>query len=394
MDANPTPGPALALPPDAGGLSGFVEVDLGAIANNVRELKRRAGAADVMAIIKADAYGHGALPSARAALAGGATWLGVAQLTEALQVRAAGITAPMLTWLFVPGADVDAAILSGIDLSVSAPWALAEIVAAARRRGTTARIHLKVDTGLARGGARGAGWTELIAQAAAAAAEGSVEVIGVWSHFAYADAPDHPTVRQQQVVFEEAVAELAGVGITNVIRHLANSAATLTNSSAHYDLVRPGLAVYGLSPVPDLGSPADYGLREAMRVVARLALVKDVEAGAGVSYGHTYVTSEATRLGLVPLGYSDGVPRNASSVAPVLADGRRMPIAGRVCMDQFLIDLGPRSTAAAGDPVVLWGAGEDGLPTAQDWAAATGTINYELVTRIGPRLPRIYRGDI
>ncbi|MEI2778695.1 MAG: alanine racemase [Tetrasphaera sp.] len=386
----PTP-PSLEPESEApAGASGYVEIDLDAIRDNVRELRRRAGDAELMAVVKADAYGHGALPSARAALAGGATWLGVAQLAEALHVRAAGITAPMLTWLYVPGADFDAAILAGIDLGVAAPWALDAIIAAARRRGTSARIHLKVDTGLTRGGALGTGWGELIAAAARAHAERSVEIVGVWSHFAYADAPDHPTVRSQQRVFEDAVAELARAGITDVRRHLANSAATLTNPSAHYDLVRPGLAVYGLSPIPDLQTSAQLGLREAMRVIARLALVKAAPAGAGVSYGHTYHTAYDTTVGLVPLGYADGIPRAGTNVGEVLVAGRRLPIAGRVCMDQFVLDLGPEASERAGEEVVVIGRAHAGEPTAEDWARATGTISYEIVTRMGPRLPRVY----
>jgi alanine racemase len=378
-------------PPAVLGGTGHVEIDLGAIADNVRELARVAEGAEVMAIVKADAYGHGAFPAARAALAGGATWLGVAQLDEALALRAAGITAPLLTWLYAPGADLDAAILAGLDLSVSAPWSLDAVVAAARERGTRARIHLKVDTGLTRGGALGSGWSALVDAAAAAHAAGHVEVVGVWSHFAYADAPAHPTVRAQQEVFDDAVAELGRAGLGDVRRHLANSAATLTNPAAHYDIVRPGLAVYGLSPIPDLATSSELGLREAMRVLARLVLVKDVPAGAGVSYGHTYHTASDTRVGLVPLGYADGLPRAASNAGPMLVGGRRLTVAGRVCMDQVVLDLGPGATDAVGDPVVIIGRAEDGEPTAQDWADATGTISYEIVTRISSRLPRVYR---
>lgn len=392
MDSHSPPDePALVPPPEVAGTTGHVEVDLGAIADNVRTLAILAEGAEVMAVVKADGYGHGAVPAARAALAGGATWLGIAQLDEALAVRAAGIGAPLLTWLYAPGADFDAALLAGLDLSVAAPWALEAVSAAGRRRGVRARIHLKVDTGLTRGGALGSGWTALVDAAVRAHAEGSVEIVGVWSHFAYADAPDHPTVRAQQVVFEEAVAELGRAGVTDVRRHLANSAATLTNPSAHYDLVRPGLAIYGLSPVPDLRGSADLGLREAMRVVARLVLVKDVPQGAGVSYGHTYHTAYDTRVGLVPLGYADGIPRAASNVAPMQVGRRRLTIAGRVCMDQLVLDLGPDAVELPGDPVVLFGRAADGEPTAQDWAEATGTISYEIVTRMSARLPRVYR---
>ncbi len=393
MDASPTAGHPPAVSADLPGVSGYAEIDLGAIRDNVAELDRRAGSAQVMAVVKADGYGHGALPSARAALAGGATWIGVAQLAEALQVRASGITAPMLSWLFVPGADLDAALLADIDLSVGTGWGLGAIAEAARRRGKPARIHLKVDTGLARGGAFGADFTDLVRATARLAAEGAVEVVGAWSHFAYADAPDHPTVRAQQQVFEDAVATMEREGVAPQLRHLANSAATLTNPSAHYDLVRPGVAVYGLSPVPDLGSAADYGLREAMRLVARVANVKQIPAGQGVSYGHTYAPQANTRVALVPLGYADGIPRHASNAGPVLLDGRQLPVAGRVCMDQFVLDLGPDSSVAIGDEVVVFGSAARGEPTAQDWAQAADTISYEIVTRIGARLPRLYRTE-
>ncbi|MFW5473953.1 alanine racemase [Knoellia sp. CPCC 206450] len=383
--------PVPTVPPE--GVTAWVTVDLDAIRDNVRELARRAAGADVMAVVKADAYGHGLVHSARAAVAGGATWLGVAQLAEALQLRAAGVTTRALTWLYAPGADFGAAIDADLDVSVSAPWALDAVAAAALDRGRTARIHVKVDTGLGRNGALGQGWTDLVAALGPVVAEGAVEVVGVWSHFALADAPRHPTVLAQRERFVEAAEELERAGIRPQLRHLANSAATLTNPDAHFDLVRPGLAVYGLSPVPDLGAPEDFGLREAMRVTARLALVKHAPAGQGVSYGHAYTTTEDTVLGLVPVGYADGIPRHAGSLGPVQVDGRRLTVAGRVCMDQFVLDLGPTYAGAAGDEVVLLGRGADGEPTAQDWAAAIGTINYEIVTRMSTRLPRVLVGE-
>lgn len=371
--------------------SARVEVDAGAIRDNVAELVRRAGPAQVLAVVKADAYGHGLVPAARAALRGGATWLGVAQLAEALSLRAAGVDAPLLTWIYPPGADVGAALDAGVDLTVGSAWTLDAVCTAARERGRPARIQLKVDTGLGRGGAL-TDWSELVAGAARAVAEGAVEVTGTWSHFAYADAPQHPTVRAQQERFVEAVAELAAAGVDPGLRHLANSAATLTNPSAHFDLVRPGLAVYGLSPVPDLGDPAHFGLREAMRVTARLTLVKRAPAGQGVSYGHEYMTSRDTVLGLVPMGYADGIPRSAGMRGPLQVGGRRYTVAGRVCMDQLVLDLGPDFDGAAGDEVVVLGRSADGEPCAQAWAEAAGTINYEIVTRMAPRLPRIVLG--
>jgi alanine racemase len=291
----------------------------------------------------------------------------------------------------VPGADVGAAIDADIEVTIGSPWTLDAVLAAARRRGRPARVQVKVDTGLARNGIL-TDWPEMVQAVARAQAEGAVTVTGVWSHFAYADAPQHPTVRAQQERFGDACAALERAGVRPPMRHLANSAATLTNPSAHFDMVRPGLAVYGLSPVPDLGAPADFGLREAMRLTARLSVVKAAPAGQGVSYGHEYVTARDTVLGLVPVGYADGVPRSAGGRGPLLVGGERHPVAGRVCMDQVVVDLGPGFTGAAGDEVVLLGRSADGEPSAQDWAEAAGTINYEIVTRMGPRLPRVHLG--
>jgi len=385
MTTPPAPVPAPA------GASAWVSIDLDAIRDNVAALVRRAAPAQVLAVVKADAYGHGLVDSARAALAGGASWLGVAQLAEALRLREAGITAPLLTWLFAPGTDIGGAIDADIEVTVGSMWSLDAVLAAVRERGAPARIQVKVDTGLGRGGIL-TDWPQMVARLAAAQAEGAVEVTGVWSHFAWADAPQHPTVRAQQVRFEEACDELARAGVRPPLRHLANSAATLTNPSAHFDLVRPGLAVYGLSPVPDLGDSAHFGLREAMRVTARLSVVKRAAAGQGVSYGHEYVTDRDTVLGLVPMGYADGIPRAAGGAGPMLVGDRRLTIAGRVCMDQVVLDLGPDFAGAAGDEVVVLGRAADGEPSAQDWAQAAGTINYEIVTRMSPRLPRVLLG--
>ncbi|ROS76824.1 alanine racemase [Cellulomonas sp. PhB143] len=394
-------------------------VDLDAIAGNVRALASAAPTAHVMAVVKADAYGHGLVPSARAALAGGATWLGVAQVPEAVALRTAGVApceARVLTWLYAPGAPLAAALAADVDVSVHAGWALAEVVAAARATGRTARVHLKVDTGLGRNGLMPADLARLLPDAVAAEREGVVRVVGVWSHLAFADEPAHPTVLGQAEVFDDAVrlVEQACAGLE--VRHLANSAATLTAPRMHYDLVRPGIAVYGLSPVPELGGPGDYGLTPAMTLEARLANVKRVDAGQGVSYAHRYTTTQATTLGVVPLGYADGVPRHASGDlpahpgGPVLVGGgpdelgsdgaaRVVRVAGRVCMDQLVLDLGPYATERAGDVVTLFGPGaglaRGGAPTAQDWADAAGTISYEIVTRVGARVPRVHvRGGV
>lgn len=369
-----------------------VRVDLGAVRDNVVALRARAAGADLMAVVKGDAYGHGLVPCARAARAGGAQWLGTAVLQEALLLRAAGVDGRILAWLAAPGERWADAITADIDVAAYAGWALPEITAAARDVGRPARLHLKVDTGLGRGGAHPADWAELVDAALAAQADGSVEVVGVWSHLAWADAPGHPTIAAQVKVFQKALDLAQARGLRPPLRHLANSAATLLLPETHFDLVRPGLAVYGLSPVPDLAGPSELGLQPAMRVSARLALVKRVPAGHGVSYGHEYVTERETTLGLLPLGYADGVPRHAGGAGPVLAAGRVRPVAGRVCMDQVVLDLG-NDPARAGDEVVLFGDAAAGEPTAQEWAEAAGTISYEVVTRMAPRLPRTYVGD-
>jgi alanine racemase len=366
-----------------------VVVDLDAIAANTAVLRERV-ARPLMAVVKADGYGHGLVPAARAVLAGGADFLGVAVLDEALALRAAGITAPVLSWLHGPGTDFAAALAADVEVSVNAGWGLDEVVAAARTTGRTARVHLKVDTGLSRGGATPEEWPGLVSAAARAQADGDVTVVGLWSHMAYADAPTHPTIAAQVRVFDEAVELARRAGLTDARLHLANSAATVALPDTWYDFVRPGVALYGLDPLG--GDPADHGLRPAMTVRASVALTKRVPAGVGVSYGHTYVPAAETTLALVPVGYADGVPRAAGNSAPVLAGGAQRTIAGRVCMDQFVLDVGD-APVQPGDEVVLWGPGDRGEPTAQQWADAVDTIHYELVTRIGGRFARRYVGS-
>ncbi|MBV9871667.1 MAG: alanine racemase [Frankiaceae bacterium] len=367
-------------------------INLDAIRANVSALDSRAGTAQVMAVVKADGYGHGTLPAARAALDGGATWLGVAMADEALELRAAGIDAPTLAWLLGPNDDWAAVARADVDLSVNAGWALDRVVAAARGLGRPVRIHLKVDTGLGRAGAQPHDWPALVDAAAKAQADGMVDVVGVWSHLAYADSPSHPTIEAQRLAFEAALEVVAATDLDPPLRHLANSAATLVLPATHYDLVRPGVAIYGLSPGPDVGTTADLGLIPAMTFTSQIALTKRVPGGHGVSYGHRYTTEEETTLALVPLGYADGVPRHLTNVGAVAVNGRRYPIAGSVCMDQFVLDVGD-DPITAGDDVVLFGPGTSGEPTATDWADAMGTINYEIVTRVGARVPRIYEGE-
>ena len=366
-----------------------IVVDLDAIAANTAVLRERV-ARPLMAVVKADGYGHGLVPAARAVLAGGADQLGVAVLEEALALRAAGVSAPILAWLHAPGTDYSAALAADVEVSVNARWGLEEVVAAARAAGRAPRVHLCADTGLSREGAPAAEWPGLVEAAARAQADGEIAVVGLWSHMAYADAPTHPTIGAQVRVFEEAVAIARTAGLTGARLHLANSAATVALPETWYDLVRPGIALYGLDPLG--GDPAVHGLRPAMTVRASVALTKRVPAGEGVSYGHTYATATETTLALVPVGYADGVPRAAGNRAPVLAAGAQRTIAGRVCMDQFVLDVG-NAAVEPGDDVVLWGPGEHGEPTAQQWADAVDTIHYELVTRVGGRFTRRYVGS-
>lgn len=366
------------------------EIDLAALRANVRALRAHAPGAAVMAVVKSDAYGHGAVPCARAAVEAGARWLGTATPEEALALRKAGLPGRIMCWLWTPGGPWREAIEADLDVSVGGTWALRELVAAAREAGLPARVQLKADTGLGRGGCQpGEDWAELVAEALRAQSEGLLRVTGLWSHFACADEPGHPAIAAQLTRFREMLAYAEGQGVRPEVRHIANSPATLTLPESHFDLVRTGIAVYGISPSPELGVPADFGLRPVMTLSASLALVKQVPGGHGVSYGHHYVTPGATTLGLVPVGYADGIPRHASGAGPVLVDGKWRTVAGRIAMDQFVVDLGG-DEPATGTRAVLFGPGDRGEPTAEDWAQAAGTIAYEIVTRIGTRVPRVY----
>ena len=363
-------------------------IDLDAVMGNVTALRQHVGGPAVMAVVKSDGYGHGMVPAARAALAGGASWIGVIDVREALALRAAGVPAPVLCLMGVPGAAHEEAVRHGVDLSAGTVGLVGEIAAAARQAGRPARLHLKVDTGMSRGGATARTWPDVVAAALAAEAAGEVAIIGIFSHLACADIPGHPSIDSQVAAFRDALAVAEKAGAQPELRHLANTPATLTLPQTWFDLVRTGGGVYGLSTLP--GGPPGW-LRPAMTVRARLIQVKQVAAGAGVSYGHRYVTSGPATLGLVPIGYADGVPRGASGVADVQIRGRRRLIAGTVCMNQFVVDFGAEA-AQEGDEVVLFGPGDAGEPTPQDWADALGTISYEIVTRFGGRTPRSYFG--
>jgi alanine racemase len=357
-------------------------VDLAAIRLNVAVLRAAAPRAELMAVVKADGYGHGAVPVAEAALAAGASWLGVCTLEEAAELRNAGITAPLLSWLHLPDDDFADAVAADVDLSVASRAHLAAVVAGARRAGRPARVHLKVDTGMSRNGAQPAAWDDLLDDVAKAAADGHVEVVAIWSHLANADVPGHPTLDVQAGRLTAAWEAARERGFTP-IRHLANAAATLTRPDLHFDLVRPGIAVYGLDP---LGRPpAETSLRPAMTLRGRVAMVKRVPAGEGVSYGHEWTTPRDTTLALVPVGYADGVPRSLGGRMRVLLGGALRPVVGRVSMDQVVVDCEDGAGVREGDTAVFFGPGDDGEPTAQDWADVLGTIHYEIVTGVHSR---------
>jgi len=365
-------------------------VDLAAIRSNVAALAEHVGNAEVMAVVKADGYGHGLLRTAAAALTGGATWLGVGHIEEALALRAAGFTAPVLCLLASPDAPHSDAIAVGVDLSAGTASLIRQISAAAGTIGIAARVHLKADTGMSRGGAPMTRWPELVDAALAEQASGRCEIIGIWSHLACADIPGHPSVDTQIAAFKDALGYAERAGARPAVRHLANTPALLTRPDTWFDLVRPGGGVTGLCTLP--GGPPGW-LRPAMTVRTHLVQVKRVDRGTGVSYGHRYVTGTETTLGLVPLGYNEGIPRAGTNTAPVLVlvRGQRLSVAGTVCMNQCVVDAGDMPLKA-GDEVVLFGPGDQGEPTAQEWADLLGTVSYDIVTRFTGKIPRSYCG--
>jgi alanine racemase len=364
-------------------------VDLGAIEHNVRVLREHAGPARLMAVVKADGYGHGATRVARAALAAGAAELGVATVDEALALRADGITAPVLAWLHAPGVDFGPALLADIEIAVSSVRQLDELLDAVRRTGRTATVTVKVDTGLNRNGVAPALYPSMLTALRQAVAEDAIRLRGLMSHMVYADQPDNPINDVQAQRFSGMLAQARDQGVRFEVAHLSNSSATMSRSDLAFDMVRPGIAVYGLSPVPQLG---DMGLIPAMTVKCTVALVKSIHAGEGVSYGHTWIAERDTTVALMPIGYADGVFRSLGGRLDVLINGRRRPGVGRICMDQFLVDLGPgQIDVAEGDEAILVGPGSRGEPTAQDWADLLGTIHYEVVTSPRGRITRTYR---
>lgn len=385
-------------------------VDADALAQNVAAIRDRIGDRTLMAIVKGDAYGHGLVNVVPPVLAAGVRRFGVATLAEALDLHdllarlPSGDQAVILFWLHDDTTDLAPALSRGFEVGLSTADGFARVRDAARRTGTTARVHLKVDTGLGRGGFSPDQLQELLAQlgSSAAGAEDAagtsaadVRIIGLMSHLANADIPGDPATREQKAVFDSSHRSLteflAGSGARfaaagGLTTHTANSPGALGDDEVPGDTVRVGLSLYGLSPFEET-TAADLGLRPALRLVSRVLTVKDVPAGHGASYGLTYRTTVPTRFALVAGGYADGIPRPASGSAQVVIRGRRLPVVGRVAMDQMIVDAGD-APVETGDPVVVLGDGDTG-PSAEEWGSWAGTINYEIVTRIGPRVDRV-----
>jgi alanine racemase len=365
------------------------EINLAAIAENLKFIKSKTSA-QVLAVVKADAYGHGLINVAKAAEKSGADWLGTALLEEGIALRNGGITKPIISWLTPIGEDFRTAINLDIDLSVSSIELLNEVILVGKSINKVPRVHIEIDTGMNRGGF-GDDWGLLLPEIVKAVKANEIKAIGIWSHFARADEPNEVMNKTQLDEFTQKVKQLNDAGVSPELIHIANSAASLSNEAAHKNIIRWGIGLYGLSPdVINMGDSKSLGLKPAMKLFAKLQLVKAVKAGQSVGYGGTAITKSDTKLGVVTLGYADGVPRNANNSAGIFVAGKRAPIIGRVSMDQFVVDLGADSLAKTGDEVIVFGDGSQGEYTIDEWAKACGTINYEIVTRIGVRVPRIY----
>lgn len=366
--------------------AGEARIDLDALHRNISSIRSMVAPSRVMAVVKADAYGHGASEVAAAARRAGAEWLGVAFPSEAVALRTAGDEGRILAWLFEPGdPHLQACIAADVDVSVSSLDDLTDVLIAGS--GRVARVHLKVDSGLGRAGCMPADWPALVRAARDAVDAGHIEIAGIWSHLACSDEPDRHVNDEQLAVFTDALDYARESGVDGDA-HLANTAAALTRADMRFDMVRVGIGAYGISPGPELGTSADLGIVPIMTVATTVAQVKIVPAGHGASYGHLWVADRPSRLALVPVGYADGIPRGAVG-AEVLIAGQRAPIVGRIAMDQVVVDV-TEIDVAPGDEVLVFGPGLRGEPTADDWAAWSGTIAYEIVTRIGPRVRRVF----
>jgi len=378
----------------------WAEVDLGAVAHNVRELRRRADPrAKVMAVVKADGYGHGAVEVTRTALANGAEWLGVARLPEAVRLREAGFDAPILVFGYTPPAEAGRLIDFDLRQSVYSLAAAQAYSAAAAARGRRIRVHVKVDTGMGRLGmvpAALSGKTpghpvgeDFIREATDIARLPGLEAEGIFTHFAASDSADTSYAERQLSLFLEVLAALRATGLEFAVRHAANSAAVIALPASHLDLVRPGIALYGLRPSDEVDLAA-ASLKPAMALKTRIIHLKPVPAGTCISYGMTYRTPSPTVIATVPAGYADGYRRLFSSRGEMLVGGRRVPVVGRVCMDLTMLDVGSVPGVRVEDEVVVFGRQGGASISADDLARALGTINYEIVCDLTARVPRVY----
>ncbi|MEP0808287.1 alanine racemase [Trichocoleus sp. ST-U2] len=368
----------------------WVEIDLAALAHNVRQLRRfLSPKTALMAVVKADAYGHGAITVAEIACQSGASWLGVATIPEGIQLREAGIQAPIL----ILGASNTTEQVQAI-----AHWNLQPTLCTPQQAlvfsetlGTLNRslpVHVKLDTGMSR---LGTPWQEAAEFVALVQGLPHLKIASIYSHLATADSPDPTGMRQQRDRFEEAIALIKTTGMTPPRLHLANSAAALSDPSLHYDMVRVGLATYGLYPAPHLKSVID--LKPVMKVKARVTQVKNISPGTGVSYGHQFVASRDMRLAAIAIGYADGVPRNLSNKMQVLLRGQPVPQIGAITMDQLMLDVSAIPDLQTGEVVTLLGKEGNAEISADDWAATLGTISWEILCGFKHRLPRVAVGQ-
>ena len=365
----------------------WVEVDLDAIAANLRTLAAEVGPARLLAVVKADAYGHGAVPVARAAVRAGAAWLGVALVEEALELRRAGVSAPLLVLSEPHPAAADACAANGIAVTLCTRAGVRAFGAAGRRAGRPLAAHLKVDTGMHRQGCAPAELPDLVA---AALAEPGLAAEGLWSHFAVADeAAKTATTDAQLARFRDALAEATAAGLAPRWRHLANSAGATVRADARFDLVRTGIEVYGLAPSEELAGRVAGRLRPALALRAAVSALRTVEAGERVSYGHRWEAPRRTRVATLPVGYADGLRRGLSGRIRVRLGGRDLPQIGTVTMDQVMVDTG-EADVEIGQVATLLGDPARGEPGVGEWAAALETIDYEITCGLSPRLPRVH----
>jgi alanine racemase len=362
--------------------STWVEVSLSAIENNVR-LLAQGTRAKIMAVLKANAYGHGVIPVSQAVRRAGAAWLGLARVEEALELRYAGYDGPILVLGFTAPGRVRALIEADVSMALWSQKQLSAYAQAASEAGKSAKVHLKVDTGMSR---LGISTEEAVALADNIQQQPGVAFEGVFTHFARADEPDPSTTQEQEAALGEVVEALKQVDLRPPLVHAANSAGALTRPSAHFDMLRAGIAIFGLHPSPDCLLPNSF--RPALAWKSQLSQVQVLPKGRGVSYGHEYVTRKKERIGTVPVGYADGFRRVMGNV--VLVGGRRTPVVGRVCMDQISLQLDDVPEAKVGDEVVLIGEQGNERISVEDVAERWGTINYEVVCGLSPRVRRVY----